>query len=117
VNSGLSPQLPLEAAIAQSGGFPGIAGRAVGELAYIRLSGGIPPGEYRSLQPSVDGVRIRPDALAAKAREGLLRRIVQFDLERTAYLSRPRPQWLSRPGDYDHLARVLEWSQLVEDEL
>jgi ATP-dependent helicase/nuclease subunit B len=117
VQVGLSPQLPLEAAIAQSGGFPDIAGRAVGELVYIRLSGGIPPGEYRSLQPSVDGARIPADRLAAKAREGLLKRIAQFDQEGTAYLSRPRPQWLSRPGDYDHLARVLEWSQLVEEEL
>jgi ATP-dependent helicase/nuclease subunit B len=117
VNSGLSPQLPLESAIAQGGGFAAVTGRAVGGLAYVRLSGGIPPGEYRSLQPSVDGVRVPVDALTIKARDGLLRRIAQFDQERTAYLSRPRPQWLSRPGDYDHLARVLEWSQLVEEEL
>jgi ATP-dependent helicase/nuclease subunit B len=116
VHVGLSPQLPLEAAIAMGGGFPGIKARDVAELVYVRVSGGTPPGQYRSLQPSVDGVRIPVDALANAARDGLLKRIAQFDLERTAYLSRPRPQWLAREGDYDHLARVKEWSQLGEEE-
>ncbi|HEX2115991.1 MAG TPA: double-strand break repair protein AddB [Alphaproteobacteria bacterium] len=116
VNSGLSPQLPLEAAIALAGGFPGIIARGIAELAFVRLSGGMPPGEYRYVSPSQDGVRVPPEALAAAAREGLLKRIAQFDLERTPYLSRPRPQWLSRPGDYDHLARVKEWSQPAGDE-
>ena len=116
VNAGLSPQLPLEAAIAMGGGFPDIKSRGVAELAYVRLSGGLPPGEYRSLKPSVDGVPIPVDALANAARDGLVKRIAQFDLERTAYLSRPRPQWLAREGDYDHLARVKEWSQLGGDE-
>lgn len=111
VHAGLSPQLPLEAAIAMGGGFPNIKPRAVAELVYVRVSGGMPPGEYRSLRPSVDGTRIPVDALATAARDGLLKRIAQFDLERTAYLSRPRPQWLAREGDYDHLARVKEWSQ------
>jgi ATP-dependent helicase/nuclease subunit B len=116
VNSGLSPQLPLEAAIAVGGGFPQIGKRAVAELAYVRLSGGMPPGEYRPLKPSVDGVAVPVEALAAAARDGLLKRIAQFDLERTAYLSRPRPQWLAREGDYDHLARVKEWSQFGGDD-
>lgn len=116
VNVGLSPQLPLEAVIAMGGGFPEIKARTVAELVYVRVSGGMPPGEYRSLQPSVDGARIPVDALAIAAREGLLKRIAQFDLERTAYLSRPRPQWLARDGDYDHLARVKEWSVLGGDE-
>jgi ATP-dependent helicase/nuclease subunit B len=117
VNAGLSPQLPLEAAIAMGGGFPEIKARDVAELVYVRVSGGMPPGEYRPLRPSVDGVPVPADQLAQAAREGLLRRIAQFDLERTAYLSRPRPQWLAREGDYDHLARVKEWSQIGGDDL
>jgi ATP-dependent helicase/nuclease subunit B len=59
-----------------------------------------------------DGTIVDAVTLAAEAREGLLRRIAQFDLAQTAYLSRPRPQWLNHAGDYDHLARVKEWSQL-----
>jgi ATP-dependent helicase/nuclease subunit B len=34
----------------------------------------------------------------------------QFADEKTPYLSRPMPQFASRFGDYDHLARVKEWS-------
>jgi ATP-dependent helicase/nuclease subunit B len=117
VNSGLSPQLPLEAAIAMGGGFADIGKRTVGTLAHVRLSGGMPAGEYRQLNATVDGADASVEALAQRAREGLEKRIMQFDFERTAYLSRPRPQWLNRSGDYDHLARVKEWSQLVEEEL
>ncbi len=110
VASGLSPQLSLEAAIALNHGFEGIKGKTVTELTYMRLSGGAPAGEYRRLEPSRDGTALTPERLAAEALEGLKRRIAQFNLPETAYLSRPRPQWISRPGDYDHLARVKEWS-------
>ena len=115
IASGLSPQLPLEAAIALGNGFPGIKGKHIAELAHIRLSGGTPAGEYKPVVPARDGAVIPPETLAAEAREGLMRRIAQFDLERTAYLSRPRPQWLARDGEYDHLARVKEWSMSSGD--
>jgi ATP-dependent helicase/nuclease subunit B len=113
---GLSPQLPLEALIALAGGFAGITGRTIAELAHVRLSGGTPAGMYLPVNAQRGGAVVAPDLLAAEAREGLLKRIAQFDLPRTAYLSRPRPEWLAREGDYDHLARVREWSQ-VEDDL
>ena len=46
VRRGLAPQLPLEAIIADQGGFPNIPAAVTGELAYLRLSGGNPPGEF-----------------------------------------------------------------------
>jgi ATP-dependent helicase/nuclease subunit B len=110
VDSGLSPQLPLEAAIALAGGLENIAARAVGELAYVKLSGGRDAGDYKPVEVRRDGTAIVPEALAAQALEGLARRIARFDDPATPYLSRPHPQWLSRAGDYDHLARVREWS-------
>ena len=110
VASGLSPQLSLEAAIALEGGFEGVGARPVAELAFIRLSGGAPAGEYKAVNAMRDSAPLPPVILAIEARDGLLRRIAQFDLPETAYLSRPRPQWLSHVGDYDHLARVKEWS-------
>jgi ATP-dependent helicase/nuclease subunit B len=115
IAAGLSPQLPLEAMIALAGGFEGISGSTVGELAHVRLSGGVLPGEYIPVNASRDRAVLTPDMLAAAAAEGLRRRIAQFDQPRTAYLSRPRPQWISREGDYDHLARVREWSQIEDD--
>lgn len=115
IAAGLSPQLPLEAAIALGGGFSGIKAKTVAGLVHIRLSGGMPAGEEQPVRAVRDGVAVTPDILAAEARDGLLRRVAQFDLEKTAYLSRPRPQWLAREGDYDHLARVREWSQIGGD--
>jgi len=52
--------------------------------------------------------------LAGAAREGLEALIAAFDDENTPYLSRLRPMLLSHEGDYDHLARVREWSVDVE---
>ncbi|MBI3453172.1 MAG: double-strand break repair protein AddB, partial [Rhodospirillales bacterium] len=110
VTSGLSPQLPLEAAIARAGGFPGIVATTVAVLAYIRLKGGAPVAEYKAVVAERDGRVLSPDMLAAEAEAGLRRRIARFDVADTPYLSRPRPQWLAYAGEYDHLARVREWS-------
>ena len=40
----------------------------------------------------------------------------QFAREETPYLSRPFPKFASRFSDYDHLARVKEWSTAGDDE-
>jgi ATP-dependent helicase/nuclease subunit B len=34
--------------------------------------------------------------------------VARFDDAAIPYLSRPRPQFVDYPGDYDHLARVAE---------
>jgi len=110
VASGLSPQLPLEGAIAQAGGFPAAAGKPVAGFTYVRLSGGREAG--RALAVGGDD----PAALAAAALAGLHRRIARYDRPDTPYLSRPNPQWLKYPGDYDHLARAREWQAGEEGE-
>ena len=68
----------------------------------MRLSGGRVPGEERSLK--LDLVEVVGDALA-----GVSKLIHKFADPATPYLSQPRPQFLNRFGDYDHLARVKEW--------
>jgi len=108
VKSGLVPQLSLEAAMASAGGFDGVAAARVAELMYVRLSGGRQPGEARALDEDLADV-------AARALDGLAKRIAAFDNPKTPYLSRPVPMFLSRFGDYDHLARVKEWSAGLED--
>ena len=40
---------------------------------------------------------------------GLIRLLHKFEDPATPYLSQPRPMFLGRFGDYDHLARVKEW--------
>ncbi len=111
VLDGVSPQLPLEAAIAADAlGFEKLPKRSVATLRYIRASGGEPPGDARDVKA--------PDiaALARETLEGLTRHVARFDDERTPY----RPLRRARFGyDYDayaHLARVAEWSSGAVEE-
>ncbi|MSP49405.1 MAG: double-strand break repair protein AddB [Alphaproteobacteria bacterium] len=104
VELGLSPQLPLEALIAEAGGFDDVGtGKVVG-LEYWRLSGGDPPGEIRPLAKG------DPRALIDEALTGLRDLIRRFADPETPYRSRPDPDAAPRFSDYDHLARVKEWS-------
>jgi ATP-dependent helicase/nuclease subunit B len=107
VRIGLSPQLTLEAAILRGGGFAGIAaGASISELVYVTLRGGEPAGEDKTIAFK-DGT---PDSQADNALrrlEGIARR---FANESEPYRSIVHPMWKARYGDYDHLARVKEWS-------
>lgn len=98
--SGLAPQLPLEAAIAQAGGFEGIEGASVTALGVIRFH---PRGvERKSFKD--------PNELAVAAIARLERLIARYDDERTPYKARLKPMFQSEPGEYDHLSRLKEWS-------
>jgi len=98
----LAPQLPLEGAILAEGGFPGLGKLAVEELLYLHISGGVEGGRTQSI-PDV------PE-LIAKAVSQLSARIARFDDPATPYRARVRPFSTTSEGDYDHLARVREWS-------
>ncbi|MEX0921601.1 MAG: double-strand break repair protein AddB [Rhodovibrionaceae bacterium] len=102
--SGLAPQLPLEAAIAAAGGFEGLQTAAAGELAYWRL-----PGSAATPGEAVE-VREKLDDLVAAARDGLAELIRIFDDPATPYHPQPRPGAAAAFNDYEHLARVKEWS-------
>lgn len=105
VAAGLSPQLPLEAAIAMAGGFVDCGARAIAGLEYIRLSGGEPPGERRRIKAET------PQDLAQKALDGLKRRIAAFNQIETPYLPRVAVETERQAYDYDHLARHMEWAR------
>jgi ATP-dependent helicase/nuclease subunit B len=103
VAAGYAPQLPLEAAIAMAGGFDGVAAAPVAELLYWRLKGGEPAGEEKPAGAD-------PAGLAKQALDGLERLVAAFDDAATPYRPRPRPAAAPRFSDYEHLARVKEWS-------
>ena len=108
VRTGLAPQLTLEAAVLRKGGFGGIAaGGSVAELAYVQLKGGHPAGELKPISFR-DGTA--PDAQADRALAKLTQLAQHFDADKTPYRSLVHPMWRTRYGDYDHLARVKEWS-------
>jgi ATP-dependent helicase/nuclease subunit B len=108
VRTGLAPQLTLEAAILRNGGFAGIpAGGSIAELVYVLLKGGDPAGEARAITFKE---KATPDSQADQALEKLRGLARHFEDETTPYRSLVHPMWSTHYGDYDHLARVKEWS-------
>jgi ATP-dependent helicase/nuclease subunit B len=112
VEDGFAPQLPLEAAIAEAGGFAGLAAANVAELAYWRLAGGEVAGEVKPIAGDIAAVH----AIVEEAMGGLRSLIAHFDRVETPYRSRPRPDHAPRFTNYAHLARVKEWSLVAEGE-
>ena len=113
VRMGLSPQLTLEAAILRQGGFEGIdAGSSVGELAYVRITGNNPPGEYKPVELKIKNNETPqpPDEAADYALAQLAALIRKFENEKEPYRSLNLPMWTNRYGAYDDLARIKEWS-------
>jgi ATP-dependent helicase/nuclease subunit B len=107
VKTGLAPQLTLEAAMLRRGAFPNIsAGASVAEIVYVALKGGDPAGDVRV----VNLKNSTPDAEADRALTRLAAVAAHFADPDSEYLSLVHPMWKSYYGDYDHLARVKEWS-------
>ncbi|MGE0563355.1 MAG: double-strand break repair protein AddB [Pseudolabrys sp.] len=106
VRTGLAPQLTLEAAILQHGGFDGVPKGPAGELLYVLLKGGNPAGDDKPVKFK-DGTTESQAEYALKRLTELVRK---FDDAREPYRSLVHPMWTTHYGDYDHLARVKEWS-------
>jgi ATP-dependent helicase/nuclease subunit B len=104
-----APQLPLEGAMLMAGAFADASAARVREFVYLKLAGGDPPGEV--LVAKADAT---VKALDARAR--LIGLIAAYDNERQGYRSREMPYRVTDKGDYDHLARVAEWSRVEDDE-
>ena len=104
VKDGYAPQLPLEAVIADQGGFGDLPRGQTGELAYLRLSGGNPPGEFL---PALG--KDTPDEAIANAWAGLTELITAYDKPEQPYRALVRAEF-AYAGDYDHLSRLDEWS-------
>jgi len=107
VRTGLAPQLTLEAAILRKGGFPEIAaGASVAQIGYVLLKGGARPGEPKL----IDFTEGTADSQADHALNKLAELARRFDDDNEPYRSLVHPMWTTHYGDYDHLARVKEWS-------
>jgi ATP-dependent helicase/nuclease subunit B len=114
VRTGLAPQLTLEAAMLRRGGFKEIAaGASVAEIVYVLLKGGEPPGRYEPVNFK-DGT---PDGHADRALQKLTELARRFDNDKEPYRSLVHPMWTTHYGDYDHLARVKEWSSGRDDDM
>ena len=118
VKTGFSPQLTLTAAILAGGGFPGIPAAAPGELTYLEVTGRKPAGreEVRAAPDGDNEDVLNSRDAADRALAGLERLIEQFSDPARGYASRTAPQFVKLyASDYDHLARVFEWSTSGEE--
>jgi ATP-dependent helicase/nuclease subunit B len=105
VKIGLAPQLTLEAAILMRGGFQGLEAIRPQRALYLKLGG---PNGGR--EKPAGGKDANISELSERHFAALKALLNQFACEATPYLSRPVPKFASRFSDYDHLARVKEWS-------
>ncbi|MBM3609219.1 MAG: double-strand break repair protein AddB, partial [Alphaproteobacteria bacterium] len=110
VQSGLSPQLTLEAIMVRDGAFQQIAKAArVDEILYLKISGS---GNFEAKDPSQGKEKFNIGEVASKHELGLRELAFQFRDEQTPYLARPVAQFAGRWLRYDHLSRYKEWSAI-----
>lgn len=107
VDNLFAPQLPLEAAIAQHGGFAGLGPLRIAGIRYIEVSG---RDEGGTEHPASN---VDPDILAAKALEDLARLVAHYADPATPYEVKRRKAPAFTRGyefdEYEQLARVKEW--------
>ena len=106
VTSGLSPQLPLEAAILKYGKFENLAQLEITSLDYVSVSGSKDSNEVTQIIPS-DGLSIAE--LVDQKYADLKRLLTSYHNSTQAYLPRVAPFREEGELDYDHLSRFREW--------
>ena len=106
----LSPQLALEGALAKRGKFTGVEAGDLAALHYIRLR---ESDNFKVDDITIDGRNqvASPGELADKAYGQLAELVSRYQVPDQEYVSRYAPvSEREIMGDYDHLARVREWS-------
>lgn len=109
----LDPQLALEAAALSMGAFKDVGRLTPDNLTYVRLR---PGGRFKAenvnneLTAKADKAKSAMD-LASESIEQLTRFVTLLQSGERGYVSRLMPAQMNDfSGDYDHLARVAEWS-------
>lgn len=102
IRTGYAPQLPIEALIAKNGGFTNLPPAEINRLMYWKLN------------DKVIDINSEIDQILASTKQHIIDIIKYFSQPRSVYLSRPNPKHVPEYSDYEHLARVKEWS--VQDD-
>lgn len=105
IGLGLASQLTLEAAMARRGAFPEIGAVEADSGIYIKLGG---PEGGKIVEAPKNGADFA--ALAEEHFAGLAQLLSSYRNPAQGYPSRALAQFITRAGDFDHLARVKEWS-------
>lgn len=103
VESGLAPQLTLQAAILARGGFADVNDKQTAEIAYVHLTGADPAGDKKVIDVPVM-------ELAEKHFAFLRKLLADYAVETQPYYPRAMMEKDEDAGDYDHLSRFREWT-------
>jgi len=98
-----APQLPIEALIAESGGFDDVPAKKAEALIYWQL------GKKES------GVFNNVAEILQNTYERIVELVSLFDFEDTAYISKPNPKIAPKYSDYEQLSRMNEIMFVDED--
>ena len=110
VFAGFAPQLTLEAAMLMEAAFLAVPGAtATPDLCYVNISGGRVPLKVQDIDPPGDEQRSVAE-LVVEHRRNLERLLTEYLIGERAFMSRPFPKYARSFSEYDHLARVKEWS-------
>ena len=112
VDAGFSPQLTLTAAILAHGTFEDVGRLKPGELTYLEITGRKPAGREEVRATAGE----ESHEAAERALAGLRTLIARYWAPDQPFVSRTAPQFVHQyASDYDHLARVFEWSTSGEE--
>ncbi|MFL5260770.1 MAG: double-strand break repair protein AddB [Hyphomicrobiales bacterium] len=110
VKLGLNPQLTLEAAVLEKGGFFGVPAAEATSLLYVKLSGGSEAGRLQFIECPAIG------EMAREHLAGLEALLVSYADEEAAYIPRHIPKVENERSPFDHLSRWGEWALKEMDE-
>ena len=110
VKAGTAPQLPLEAVMAEVGGFGAEFAAEVKELIYVALSGRAAAGAETAILKKPEELR---DVIARAA--GVADLIEKFADPNKPFLASPHPGRENRYDDYAGISRRAEWGGEDED--
>ncbi|MEX0645958.1 MAG: double-strand break repair protein AddB [Parvularculaceae bacterium] len=111
IKADFSPQLPLTALIVEAGVFSALGPRPVSSFNYVKALNQKSDGKDFS---GAEGDEAR--AIIEEARKGFTVLVAHYDDPDTVYLSQPRPEFLNKYADFDHLARRREWAAAEDGE-
>lgn len=110
IDRGLAAQLTIQAAMARLTGFGTLAAAPVASITYAELKPA-PKGGLKMVTRSEEehGLAAMADAHLAE----LCGLLMQYRTGERGFISRAMPKKTTSAGDYDHLARVKEWSRFA----
>ena len=111
VATGLSQQMPLQALIAQKGGYDKVPAARVDQLHYVAFKA---KPEAFSLGGK-HNLPTDPAEMAELAESGLLRLVQAYRDPSSQFLSAPRVKFVKYDNGYNLLARRAEWAGDTED--